>query len=285
MASALAYMHSEGLFHCDIKSANILISSAPWKAILTDLGSCVSIDKDADRKKTTVLRIHFTWTYAHPALRNLEQDVRGISGGGLKVSANVDAERLQTYDLFAFGRTIQEALATLVEEFGERCYAAYGFRFLHLIACLLLDGQNAPLKDRRADADGKTFVSDVALDYPTDLFATHKILTAEDLVERLRRFSRDYSWYGRIPELDPWQPDYVNTGSDAHAPYTKRVLEIFRHPAIRRLRSELQLGWVRDVYPGASHTRWSHTLGVFANVCGYYNALLCDPELPTQGYS
>jgi HD superfamily phosphohydrolase/serine/threonine protein kinase len=280
MASALEHMHGRSLFHCDVKPANILIGAAPWRAILTDLGSCVSLRHDR-RNDEAQLRIHFTWTYAHPNLRNLEKDVREISGGGLRVSANVDAEKLQSYDLFALGRTIQETLAILVAEFGERCFAAYGFRFLHLVACMLLDGQNAPLKDRVMTSDGRRFVSDAALDYPTDLFERHKITSADDLVERLRRFDRDYSWYGRIPELDPWQPEYVNTGSGPATPYTRRVLEVFNHPAVRRLRAELQLGWVRDVYPGATHTRWSHTLGVFANVCAYYSALLADPELPT----
>ena len=50
---------------------------------------------------------------------------------------------------------------------------------------------------------------------------------------------------------------------------------------MKRLRGELQLGWLREVFPGATHSRWSHTLGVFATVCQYYNALLSDPEIPT----
>ena len=280
MASALAHMHAKNLFHCDVKSANILVSPSPWRAILTDLGSCVSLRED--QLKTGVqLRIHFTWTYAHPNLRNLEKDVREISGGGLRVSANVDVDKLQAYDLFALGRTMQETLATLVAEFGERCFAAYGFRFLHLIACMLLDGQNAPIKERVGSYDGRSFVADTALDYPTDLFERHRITSAEELFTRLRRFDRDYSWFGRIPELDPWQADIVNTGSGPSAPFTRRVIAIVSHAAVRRLSSELQLGWVRDIYPGATHTRWSHTPGVFANVCLYYNALLADPELPT----
>jgi HD superfamily phosphohydrolase len=59
------------------------------------------------------------------------------------------------------------------------------------------------------------------------------------------------------------------------------VAAVFNHPAVARLKFELQLGWVREVYPGATHTRWSHSLGVLANVVDYYNALMADPELPT----
>jgi HD superfamily phosphohydrolase len=277
MSSALAHMHEKQLFHCDIKSANILIGSN-HKAILTDLGSSVSL---VGRDIKTPFRINFTWTYAHPDLRELGRDVRGISGGGLKVSVNVEPSKgMERFDLFALGRTIQEALAILVLEFGERCYAAYGFRFLHVIACLLLDGKNSSTEERLTRADERRFVGDITLDCRTDIFARHKITSASDLSERLDRFDRDYGWQQSIPELDSWQPEYVNTGSGLHAPYTERVEEIFRHPTVRRLRGELQLGWVRDVYPGATHTRWSHTLGVFANVCQYYNALLADPELP-----
>jgi HD superfamily phosphohydrolase len=282
IASALAHMHEKGLYHCDVKPANILIGSSR-EAILTDLGSCVqSVDIDKTNENSP-LRIRFTWTYAHPELHNLAKgDVRSISGGGLKVSVNIDPTHgLARFDLFALGRTIQEALAALVTEFGERCYASYGFRFLHFIACLLLDGTNAPVRDRIVKTDERWFVSDVAMDYPVELFDENRIGSAAELVNRLDRFDRNFSWNGRVPELDAWQPDYVNTGSGKPAPYTSRVAALFKHPAVRRLRKENQLGWTKEVYPGATHSRWSHTLGVLANVCDYYNSLLADPELPT----
>ena len=285
IASALSHMHEKALFHCDVKPANIVIESAksPYKAVLTDLGSTIHYASGA-KTNPQQLRVRFTWTYAHPELRDLGKEVRSISGGGLKVSVNVDPKKsLDRFDLFAFGRTIQEALAILVTEFGERCYASYGFRFLHLIACLLLDGSNAPIRahERIPKRDGRFFVSDVALDYPVELFERHRILHSGELLDRLNRFGRDYSWNRQIPELDDWQPEYVNTGCGRPAPYTERVAAILDHPSVRRLRAELQLGWVRDIYPGATHTRWTHTLGVFANVIDYYNALIADPELPT----
>jgi HD superfamily phosphohydrolase len=48
-----------------------------------------------------------------------------------------------------------------------------------------------------------------------------------------------------------------------------------------RLRNEIQLGWVREVFPGAENNRWAHTLGVFGKMVSIYDALLSDPELPT----
>ncbi len=140
IASALKHMHDNGIYHFDVKPANILISGK-HSAMLTDLGACVHDEQLQTGKK---FRVHFTWTYAHPNLTTMINKPGSISGGGLKASAEISAdENLQTYDMFALGRTIQEILAILEIEFGERCHAVYGFKFLHLIACLLLDGHNA----------------------------------------------------------------------------------------------------------------------------------------------
>jgi len=280
VAQALSHMHDEGVYHFDIKPANILVSSKR-RAILTDLGACLHAD---DMRARDHIRVHFTWTYAHPDLTTMIHKPGSVSGGGLKASADVSlGDELQKYDLFAFGRMMQEALAILEYNFGERAYAAYGFRYLHLIASLLLDGRNAPSPDtaRVATRDGRRFVSDTALLYPVELFHRHRITSVSELVERLKRYSREYSWHATIPELDPWQSRLINTGIGAPAPYTERVSRILDHPVVRRLKFEAQLGWLREVYPGATHNRWSHTIGVFAAVVRFYNSLLADPEVPT----
>lgn len=279
IAAAVVHMHNEGIYHFDIKPANVLIS-AKRTAVLTDLGACVHSD---EIKGGENVRVQFTWTYAHPDLTTMINKPESISGGGLKASAELAAgDKFAKYDLYAFGRMLQEALAILEGEFGERAHAAYGFRYLHLIASLLMDGKNAPSAEARVVVrDGRRFVSDAALDYPARLFAEHKIETAADLLDRLKRYSRQYSWHARIPELDPWQPNIVNTGVGEPAPFTKRVAAILGHPVVRRLKSEAQLGWIKEVFPGATHNRWSHTIGVFAALVRYYNSLLADPENPT----
>lgn len=278
IAGAVAHMHAGGLYHCDIKPANILIDAGK-QAILTDLGAAVD---ESWLRPDVATRVNFTWSYAHPALRDLVSDPKGISGGGLKASAKVaPTTRLARFDLFALARTLQETLGHLVREFGERCFAAYNFRYLHLLASLLLDGEIAPINTRIATRDGRHFVTDQALDYSVELFAAKKLTTAEQLVERLARFKKSAWARERVPELDRWSPDVINTGSGGPAPFSERVARVFRHPAIRRLREELQLGWIREVYPGANHSRWAHSLGVFSSVAEYYDALLEDPETPT----
>ena len=283
IADALDHMHQAGFYHFDVKPANLLVSRSTRRTILTDLGACVS---SSDVDASGVVRVHFTWVYAHPDLTNMISDPGSISGGGLKASATADAQDgLARYDLYAFGKTIQQLLAVLEREFGERSYACRGFQFLHLIASLLLDGRNAALAapKRGGDPPELRFVDDLAVGCPPAVFGEYKIRSSADLKDRLGRFGRDYSWFGAVPELDPWQSDTVNTGVGSPSTFTARVAAVMSRPVLRRLKTEPQLGWMRDVYPGAGHSRWAHTLGVLSGVSSYYNSLLADPESATLG--
>jgi HD superfamily phosphohydrolase len=57
---------------------------------------------------------------------------------------------------------------------------------------------------------------------------------------------------------------------------TRRVLSLVDHPDFQRLRMIRQLGHTHLVYPGAVHTRFEHSLGVYDAVRRYLNSLLQD---------
>ncbi len=59
---------------------------------------------------------------------------------------------------------------------------------------------------------------------------------------------------------------------------TPRVLGLMDHPDFQRLRRVMQLGPAHFVYPGAVHTRFEHSIGVFENVRRYMTSLLRDGE-------
>jgi HD superfamily phosphohydrolase len=65
----------------------------------------------------------------------------------------------------------------------------------------------------------------------------------------------------RLPELD-------------NVAITRRVARVIDHPHFQRLRRVRQLGPTSWVYPGATHTRFEHSLGVYGTATRYLNALL-----------
>ena len=69
----------------------------------------------------------------------------------------------------------------------------------------------------------------------------------------------------RVPEL-------------RNVPMTRRVRQVVDHPAFQRLRRVRQLGPTHLVYPGAVHTRFEHSLGVYSCVLMYLSALLQNPH-------
>lgn len=69
----------------------------------------------------------------------------------------------------------------------------------------------------------------------------------------------------RVPELD-------------NVAFTRRVQAVVDHPAFQRLRRIRQLGPTHLVYPGAMHTRFEHSLGVYSCVRRYVASLLRTPD-------
>lgn len=61
-------------------------------------------------------------------------------------------------------------------------------------------------------------------------------------------------------------------------PFTPRVRAIVDTAAFQRLRQISQLGLATTVYPGATHTRFEHALGVFSNGLRYVAQLARDPR-------
>jgi len=90
--------------------------------------------------------------------------------------------------------------------------------------------------------------------------------------------ARALSLQGLIPEL---APPFVKT-SPVRVPelnnvaLTRRALAIIDHPDFQRLRQIRQLGPTHWVYPGAVHTRFEHSIGVYSCVRKYLLSLLQD---------
>ena len=86
--------------------------------------------------------------------------------------------------------------------------------------------------------------------------------------------------YGDIPELTNLEVGrgIVRIPVEQDVPFTPRVRALVDTPEFQRLRQITQLGLVSRVYPGATHTRFEHALGVFHNALRYVWQLGRDPR-------
>jgi serine/threonine protein kinase len=274
-------MHEKGYGHLDIKPVNILLdkSGDDFIPILADMGSCIKL-KNSKQK-----RGHFTWTYAHPELRDLASNPDSIKKHGLRASAEIkDHGKVVSYDLYALGKTIQQILAIIENHFGEMSYSDYSFRYMHIISALLLDGKNSidasKKRENVFERDRIEFITDFPMGLHDSVFVEKKITSAKILVEKLKRHSHDYSISALAEEFGMRNSQIINNTIGEMVPFSKRVSKVFNHPIVKRLYGELQLGIMTEVYPGASHNRWSHSVGVYSLVLKYYISLLSDPDNP-----
>lgn len=269
-AKALWYMHSQlGLYHMDIKPANILINK-DGTTYITDLGFARC---RAKYQEDETIPVGFTFNYAHPELYT-KRKFR-VPSSAAKARNQIPARDLSPkFDLYAFGRSLLYLLHMFRERFGDRVASDYCFLYLHLLATLCLGQQN-----KLVAGSDQQFENEVALGLTENLIALFSFTEFNDIVDRLERLSGKQAIEYAIPELNPWGEKILNEGV-GELILTPRVESLINHPAMRRLRTVSQLGLVSEVYPGATHTRHAHTLGVTGLVCLCVTALYHDSENP-----
>ena len=81
-----------------------------------------------------------------------------------------------------------------------------------------------------------------------------------------------------LPELGT-PSSVIRISPDINVPVTERVKRVIDAPAFRRLSRISQLGMVAMVYPGATHTRLEHSLGVYRNAIEFLQRLSGDDAL------
>ncbi len=79
-----------------------------------------------------------------------------------------------------------------------------------------------------------------------------------------------------IPELAP-KTHSIRISPEVDVPVTPRVKRLIDSPLFRRLSRISQLGHVALVYPGATHSRFEHSLGVYRNAILFLQQLQNDP--------
>ncbi|MCA9058133.1 MAG: HD domain-containing protein [Planctomycetaceae bacterium] len=86
-----------------------------------------------------------------------------------------------------------------------------------------------------------------------------------------------YATIGELSLADR-QPGVIRIPSEQDVPFTDRVRALVDTAEFQRLRNVTQLALASRVYPGATHTRFEHALGVYHNALQYLWQLGRDPR-------
>ena len=96
----------------------------------------------------------------------------------------------------------------------------------------------------------------------------------KDALDDLLAIGPGAARFSGVPELTAVHgTGYVRLPELQNAPLSSRVLALVDSDEFQRLRRVKQLGVVDRVYPGATHTRFEHSLGTYGYAVRYLQAL------------
>lgn len=256
------HLHSINLVHLDLKPSNVFVGEDGF-AIIGDLGGTRKIIGEMEEEITVTC----TSNYAHPELLALTS----VSTGGEdnRRRGKIPRKKLKyEFDRFAIGKSLNEIISKF-ESKNPTELTAYQKKYLQLQSARLLDGRTNPEERPLGLTENTLFrIKYGSLKEVCDDF--DKLLGRVNLINE-------------IPELTPTTESIIQISRGRRTRLTARLTRLLREPLVRRLATVSQLGLVRLVYPGATHTRFEHSLGTYSNAANYIRSLYYDPINPLFG--
>jgi HD superfamily phosphohydrolase len=234
----IAHLHSRSFYHCDIAPKNIFIELQPSSRVRAIIGD-LGLGKTLPMTSSRA-RVHVAGTrdYCTRPVRDVLDHI---------VSASVFAALQPHWDLFGTARTLQDLLK------GFQGFAVYQTPWLTALRHLLDEAIQGDTVDAKRIASISQLLLKIEWLHPQH----HTLAQLPELTER----------YPGNHQL-PLPVDAITT--------SKRIRRLVQHPALLRLKHVPQLLMSSAVFPGATHSRYEHSLGTYQAARRYLLALMDD---------
>ena len=263
----LRHIHEAGLVHWDIKSGNCLVDKF-GRVRVSDLGNARDCAKQGS--KYSRLETAYTSWENSPEVFRVGRDA-SLNDNRIKVLLR---RGLPTWDrpwldLYMFGRMLRDILA--FPDWQKQ----------------LATGDNFHSTVFRGDQGimARTFLlrfcDRLCLDLPRKLSENAEPTRYyRDCVEALADWAKITGEYGAatgLPELHTVPQHVIKLPGVGHVVYSERTQAAINSRLVKRLRLHHQLGFTRDVFPGATHTRFEHSVGTLGATIDYIRGLYANP--------
>lgn len=257
-----SHLHEEQILHSDIKPENILIDDNN-NPIIIDFGFAKSIDRKMATSEETYTG--GTRGYIHPRKRDHIEQMEDENRVEVTTPRDILKEYGEIWDLYSLGITFLEILDE-IEQNDADLLSRYQKRYLRLMACRMLDGENSP--QQTVLNLSRSAFEDISYSKMSEVNADiQKLIGTDDITTK-------------VPEIDSFSATTLTVSNVDNLPFTNRVEDIVNHQLLNRLGSITQLGLMNLLYPSANHSRLEHVIGTFSILCDYITSLRDDPVNP-----
>lgn len=265
---ALEHLHSNNLIHWDIKSDNLLVNRSGTVKLM-DIGNARRMDGDpADL-------LALTTDGNYPPILERFATLRGQGDSSNRIQLDLDSTKWDDpwLDMWMLARELVElvglgtddrslfpdAKASWIE--GDRKFVGDVFS-----------------KDKTDAAFSLAYIRLVLrrLLYPRSVEDDRYYRRAAEVVNDLDKLAPEFGAAQEVHELRAIPQKVVRIPVSGNVPLTGRIKTLISDDILTRLRRHWQLGTISEVYPGAAHKRFEHSLGVFSTTIRYLKALFAD---------
>lgn len=264
LLDAVVYLHHHGIYHCDIKLDNIRMRTArpnQYDVVLLDWGAAQVLAQTTPSDQSTLdinvdPKLQRRFISTNDITHETHQGyLRGGHYAPHEMRDFVPAHELHTLGVLLKQITDPDNEWSL--DVRNKLSRTLGEQGVRVMDEMITDLLSAPL----------------GLGYGT----------VDEVLSDFRKLHRNYLAPAGVPELSlAAEFQYSVPTATGRAVMTRRISRVMDHRLVNRLHQVHQLESTYLTFPGATHTRFSHSLAVLRNTRYYVSHLLNDSRFRRQ---